>query len=244
MFEYNVRLGYALDYRGSGGYGHARPMRGHVSVVCKRNGDSPYIVANELVAAEIGRVLRLPVPPGFVVRDAAQTPYFASLNFNPAGEPLLPIIPPIFINAFRPHLASIVVFDMFIANTDRHAHNISADYSQPSFKLFDHSIALLGLTPGSGNARLAQMTNAAGIWNHLVIAGIDDEGSLLEAAAKVELVPDYFIESVVSEAGAYGLSPEEVEGLTRFLIDRKSQMRRLIGSNKHLFPGIAEWKVL
>jgi hypothetical protein len=219
-------------------------MLGHVPVVCKRNGDSPYVVANELVAAEIGRILRLPVPPGFVVRDAAQTPHFASLNFNPAGVPLLPIIPEVFINTFRPQLASIVVFDMFIANTDRHARNISADYRRPSFNLFDHSIALLGLTPGLGIARLAQMTNDAGIWNHAVIAGISGEDSLLEAAARVESIPDYFIESVASEAGSYGLSSEEVQELTRFLVNRKAQIMRLIGSNKHLFPGIAHWRVL
>jgi hypothetical protein len=189
--------------------------------------------------------------PGFVVREAAQTPHFASLNFNPtgasfpAGAPLLPILAEVFINTFLPHLASIVVFDLFIAKADRHVRNISADYSRPSFRLYDHAIALFGLsTPGSGNARLAHMTNAAGVENHAVIAGINDENSLVEAAARVELVPDYFIEGVGSEAGTYGLSPEEVQELTRFLVHRKGQIKRLIGSNKHLFPGIACWKVL
>jgi hypothetical protein len=135
----------------------------------------------------------------------AQTPYFASLNFNPTGAPLLPIIPPIFINTFRPQLASIVVFDIFIANTDRHARNISADYGKPSFGLFDHSIALFGLSAsGSGKAHLAHITNDAGIWNHPVIAGVNDEESLVEAVARVESIPDYSLRAVVSEAANCG----------------------------------------
>src|ERR1035437_7874579 len=66
-----------------------------VSAICKTNvlPDHPYYIANELIAAELERILKLPVPPGFIVEDTSRTPYFASLGFNLTGVALPPILP-------------------------------------------------------------------------------------------------------------------------------------------------------
>src|SRR5216684_1697475 len=128
------------------GMGATGAIFAQVSAICKKNGaQNPYYVANELVAAELGRILRLPVPPGFIVLDANQVAHYASLDFNLTGVSLPPIIPGNFTTTFLSELGAIIVFDIFIANTDRHPGNLSAEYGQsPKFTLFDHSHSLLG----------------------------------------------------------------------------------------------------
>jgi hypothetical protein len=230
------------------GIGATGAIYAHVSALCKTNGpQSPYFVANELIASELGRVLRLPVPPGFVVVDASQVPYFASLDFNLTGVALPPIIPANFINTFLAELGRILVFDIFIANPDRHPGNLSADYGNPPrFNLFDHSHALLGAgAAGTGVAcvQAAEHSIVVGA-NHAVIAGINNEALFLDALARLESIPDYFIASVVDEAKDYGLSGQEAQALTPFLQNRKTRVRQLIGTNKNLFPGVTHWEAL
>jgi hypothetical protein len=228
------------------GIGATGAVYAQVSAVCKKNGQCPYYVPNELVSAELGRILRLPVPPGFIVLDTTQGAYYASLDFNLTGVALPPVIAANFIATFRHELAAIVVFDIFIANPDRHPGNLSADYNPPTFNLFDHSHALLGSgTAGTGAAALHAAENSVALnANHAVIAGVDNEQALISAIERVELIPDYFIDSIVQEATQYGLLADESHLLRTFLRNRKMQVRHLISSNKGLFPGIAQWSVL
>ena len=228
------------------GIGATGAVYAQVSAICKKNGQCPYYVPNELVAAEIGRILRLPVPPGFIVLDANQTAHYASLDFNLTGVALPPIIPGNFIASFQPDLASIVVFDILIANPDRHAGNLSADYNSLSFNLFDHSHSLLGWgLSGTGVAVLQNAQNSVVVGSgHAVISGVNDENLLLRAIERVESIPDFYIQSVVREAAQYGLSAAESTGLEHFLLNRRGQMRNLISSNKGLFPGVSHWGAL
>ena len=73
------------------GHGVSGAQYVNVSGVAKRNSErEPHIVASELIAARLGQAILLPIPPAFIVdRDGA--PWFASLNFNLAGESLEPI---------------------------------------------------------------------------------------------------------------------------------------------------------
>lgn len=230
------------------GVGATGATYAHVSAVCKRSRpQNPYFVANELVSAEIGRVLRLPVPPGFIVQDADQVPYYASLDFNLTGVALPPIIPADFIRTFAPDLSAIVVFDILIANPDRHAGNLSADYSNPPrFNVFDHSHALLG--PGAAGTGLAVLQAAERSLmvaaNHATIGGVSDEALLVRSIERVESLPDYFIPSVVSESAQFGLTADESSGLTRFLQNRRANVRPLISANKRIFSGIQDWQAL
>jgi hypothetical protein len=230
------------------GIGATGAIYAHVSAICKKNGpQNPYYVANELVAAELGRLLRLPVPPGFMVLDSNQTPYYASLDFNLTGVALPPVIAGNFIPTFKGSLGAILTFDILIANPDRHPQNMSADYgNSPRFNLFDHSHSLLGAgAPGTGVPCLQGAQNSIVInANHAIISGIDNEGLFLPALDRVESVPDFFIADVVQEAANYGLTASEANELTTFLQQRKSRVRTLISANKGLFPAIAHWSVL
>jgi hypothetical protein len=230
------------------GIGATGATYAHVSAICKRNGpQNPYFVANELVAAEMGRILRLPVPPGFIVQDTNQVPYYSSLDFNLTGVALPPIIPANFIATFQADLAEIVVFDIFIANPDRHPGNLSADYANPAkFSVFDHSHALLGAgAVGTGTATLQRGQNSITVGaNHAIISGVANEALLVRAIERVESIPDYFIQSVVTEAAQYGLTAQDATDLTLFLGDRRARIRQLISGNKNLFPAILQWQDL
>jgi hypothetical protein len=189
----------------------------------------------------------LPVPPGFIILDASQTAYYGSLNFNLTGVALPPIIPANFIASFQDQIGAILVFDIFIANSDRHPGNLSADNGNPaSYNLFDHSHCLLGSGgPRTGLACLAAATNSIVIApNHALIGGIQSEVLLVQAIQKVESIPDYFIPSVVKEAAQYGLTADEENALTDFLQQRRHRLRHLIGNSKASFPGVANWSTL
>jgi hypothetical protein len=99
----------------------------------------PYIVANELVCGRIAGVLLLPCPPGALMQKDADT-YFFSLDFNIAGQALPPASASEIVAKF-PRLAwGIIVFDVFVMNSDRHPGNIAYDTSTDQVQIFDHSM--------------------------------------------------------------------------------------------------------
>src|ERR1035437_1630384 len=52
---------------------------------------TPYRVANEVICTDIGRALRLPIPPGcVVVKEPSKIIHYVSLDFSHAGEELPP----------------------------------------------------------------------------------------------------------------------------------------------------------
>ena len=211
----------------------------------------PYCVANELVAAEVGRRVRLPVPPCCVVVDGTGKAFFASLSFNLTGNALPPIIPADFAAAFGDTVADILVFDIFICNSDRHAGNLTADYAPPArFNVFDHSHAVLGGNPPVGSARLIAMQNhlvidgGLGGNRHCLIDRVTDDRTFDKMLRRIEGLEDYFITELVSDVSDYGLSMQEVTDLTAFLLARRASVRGLISNNKPKFPGIAQWNLL
>jgi hypothetical protein len=211
----------------------------------------PYCVANEIVAAEVGRRVRLPIPPCCVVVDGTGKAFFASLSFNLTGNALPPIIPANFAAAFGNAVADILVFDIFICNSDRHAGNLTADYAAPArFNVFDHSHAVLGGNPPVGSARLTAMQNAlvidgrVGGNRHCLIDLVTDDRAFDKMLRRIEGLDDYFITELVSDVSDYGLSAQEVTDLTAFLMARRALVRGLISNNKPAFTGIAQWSLL
>ncbi|HUP82152.1 MAG TPA: hypothetical protein VM260_26605, partial [Pirellula sp.] len=86
------------------------------------NDESPYLLANEYIAARIGYFLGLPIPPFSIVQSRKQDRMFVSHRFLrvKAGG----INPREFVERHPELSASIVVFDVFVANADRHSGNI------------------------------------------------------------------------------------------------------------------------
>lgn len=224
----------------------------HLEAIGKANAaGSPYCVPNEIIAAEIGRRVRLPVPPCCVVTDGQGKAFFASLSFNLTGNTLPPIIPADFATAFGAAIADIIVFDIYICNSDRHAGNLTADYTAPArFNVFDHSHAVLGGHNPMGGGRLVAAQNAlvidGGIGGnrHCLIDRVTDDRWFDKTLRRIEGLEDYFINELVSDVAEYGLSAQEVTELTAFLLARRASVRGLISANKAAFPGIAQWSLL
>ena len=139
-----------------------------ISAVAKCNSAStPYCIPNELICAELGRFLGLPIPPAGIVHAPAAKPghWFASLDFNLTGN-ALPPVEPTRCCAELPRLAAgLLLFDALVANCDRHRQNFSIDFlaSPPAMNVFDHSHALFGFRDGQGVARLAELRDRLGM---------------------------------------------------------------------------------
>lgn len=154
------------------GIGVAASRYVNLSAVAKENvSAAPYCIPNELICGELGRFLRLPVPPFGIVSQTSGGVRFASLDFNLAGNAL----PPVDIaNCLRilPSLsAGLLLFDIWVANCDRHAANFSVDFlaTPPQMNIFDHSHALFGYATGQGQSRLLVLMDRLGIsWTRII----------------------------------------------------------------------------
>lgn len=136
-----------------------------LSAVAKDNTQAPYCIPNELICAELGRFLRLPVPPVGIVSQSSGAPLFASLNFNLTGNSLPPVNVVKCVQQLPQLSAGLLLFDIWITNCDRHPENFSVDFlaSPPQMNVFDHSHAFFGYVSGGGEARLDALRHRLGI---------------------------------------------------------------------------------
>src|SRR5579862_4927497 len=202
---------------------------------------NPYVVPNELIAAEIGRYLRLPIPPFCVIVGPTGENHFASLDFNLTGGSLPPVIPATFYNEFEGDVGSLLAFDAYIANSDRHNGNLSADYSSHRFNVFDHSHCLFSGTDPQGLARLSAadgslvIDGSLGGTRHCLLGEIRDDRLFERVLERIESIPDWLISDIVSEAAIYGLTGAEAMASVDFLKQRRRALRGLIGTHRAVF---------
>jgi hypothetical protein len=139
-----------------------------VSAVAKTNGQTaPYCIPNEIICAEIGRLIGLPIPPWALVQapQAQVQTWFVSLDFNLTGNALPPVDPVVCFDRLPDLSTGLLLFDTLLANCDRHAGNLSIDaLSQPcQMNVFDHSHALFGFMAGQGAQRLIDLRDRLGM---------------------------------------------------------------------------------
>lgn len=225
-------------------------LRGYAKVT---SGGVPFCVPNEYVASRIGLVLGIPVPPGGPIKsqDPDQGAAWVTLDFSPKGE-LLPPADPRAVAAALPNVAaSVIVFDMFIGNTDRHCGNLAFTPSTKRLDVFDHSHALLGVQPGrvverfealrSRTGLTGEPIDGAGANRHCLLDEVSDAHALLGAAEEVEkVVGDRFLRRVCSEAADLdaGASPEEMMQAEAFLRERRGRLKALLFEHQDEFPAI------
>jgi hypothetical protein len=211
------------------------PVRVAVAGVGKpSNAANPNAIANELICGDLGRILRLPIPPGFIVYKEAE-PYHVSLNFYLAGEDL-PRADAASLVAEHPKLAcGIVAFDIWVCNGDRHAKNIAFDQSTKRVNLFDHSHAFMH--GAQGRKHLEGQAGSLGILPHhcLVpqIANGDHFGYWID---RIERIPEFYIRDSIRECMAIGMTSDDADFCTGFLLDRRTQLTTLLDANKASFP--------
>jgi len=201
-----------------------------VTTVAKRNRYQAYEVFNEIVCAELGRVLGLPIPVGMVT-DKDGVAYYCSGNVSPGNE-----FPP----ADLAHLAinhprlycGIAAFDGWVCNPDRHGKNIFYDADEGSIYLIDHGSALLSTR---GSIHLSQNTG------HLPLRQEFAEearhfNSFCDWFDKIVRIPRHFIDATVREAAKVGVDINEAVETGNLLIARRSGLCRLFSSHRSSFP--------
>jgi hypothetical protein len=246
----------AVHFGQSVGIGVSQSIFLHLSAVGKCNSaGAPYVVANELVAAQIGLFLKLPLPPGCLIVDPNGAPFYASLDFNLTGNTLPPIIPNQFTAQFGPSaIAAIIAFDILIANSDRHAGNLSADYgaAPPRYNVFDHSHCLWSGAPQhqQGEARLNAaagllvVDGAQGGNRHCLAGELTDDRPFSGILDRIGQLPNFFIDETVDAARDYGVSLPEAVAMKAFLRNRRDNIAALIAENKAAFPNVGQWSLI
>lgn len=204
----------------------------------------PLCVANEYICSHLAARIGLPVPPGAVIRTDTGDLAWTTLSFT--ATPLPPIDPAI-VAARVPALATeVVVFDILIANTDRHAGNLAFMSADRRLEVFDHSHALLGPGAAAGVAHYYAQANALAIGGHCLLPYIADPKHI--GAAVDQIVADLtnpVIRRVVAEAAALKVGFAEAGPLADALILRRDNLRTLINRESHQFTGMpAGWSAL
>lgn len=241
------------------GHTATAPFYVQLAGIAKTNGaNAPYCLVNEVVCAELGRMLGLPLPPSTLIdlpasppkRPAAQKA-FASLDFNLQGVRLPPVNPDECVRLLPDLSAGVVLFDVLILNTDRHRGNLSLDTTnQARLTVFDHSHALLGNTPSGGVQRLTDGADILGVnrvpfgGNHqCLLAALKDDRHFDKWLCRIEAIPEFVIDDLVGAAKDLGCSTAEGDSLGAFLKVRRSNIRRIIQNNQAAFSGIAQWSL-
>jgi hypothetical protein len=210
---------------------------------------SPYLVANEWICGNIATMLRLPIPPFSLYRDGTTKRakrMFGSLRIS---DNTPPDVDPVKCVECLPLIsAGIVMFDIFVANRDRHLGNLKVDdpLNPTAVYIIDHERALFGAVKKGAVVRLTEVWETLGVTTGNRLLGSDHcLIDLLTSAAdvaywieRVQTIPVWFLEDLCNEECV----PRRLVGpVTRFLTYRKQIFRDLIRTHKSEFPGIADW---
>ena len=205
----------------------------------------PYTVFNELISNRFANLLMLPCPPGFMIEPEGE-PYFVSLNFNLSGQDLPPANPNLIIQNHQNLVWGIILFDAWIANADRHNRNISFDTVTNKLHIFDHSHALLGagIDPC---AHIKEHENSIkNLERNCLAQNVTSLRGFESQFRRLNSIPDFFISELLSSPNEIELGNDITKNLEDFLMQRRSNLAKLILGAKNLFPKIPAkaWKEL
>lgn len=203
-----------------------------VSAVAKPATETyPNLIVNEIICAHLARILLLPIPPGFVVQSESDR-FFASLNFNLAGESLPPVNPQKLIESDASLATGIVVFDSLVMNSDRHNKNIAFDSSNGAIEIFDHSHALLAsMKEDRFNEHFSEMSDKVCIDNHCLSKFLDDWSLFESWFEKVQQIPDFYIKEAIQAAQPDHISAKAATELENFLLTRRNNLKEIFTTN-------------
>lgn len=237
------------------GAGVSEGLTVSIHAVAKKNGPkTPYCIANEVVCGEIGRFLGLPIPPaGVVYPPKGNDLFFASLDFNLTGNTLPPLNSTRCVQTLPDLSTGVILFDIFIANSDRHGRNLSVDFSSkpPAMNVFDHGHALLGSVANQAVARLEKLRNRLAISagsrtagnRHCLLDQINTDAYFGHWLERIRLIPEYVIEDLCGELPSLGCSKAEGVAASSFLKHRRLNLAQIVEENRTEFTGIRSWRL-
>jgi len=144
--------------------------------------------------------------------------------------------------------AGILLFDVLIANDDRHRYNIQTDSADNPkvIRIIDHDRALFGCLPKRGTDRLDSLLNRLGTSGgsmtqgarNCLLSHITDKSHFEEWLSKIQSIPDWFIEETCAVVRGVGATRKEVEAAVEFLTHRKNKLSEIVYNGKAEFTGI------
>jgi hypothetical protein len=137
----------------------------------------------------------------------------------------------------------IIVFDILIANEDRHRENIKVDDPIAPRKLWviDHERALLGDRKSLSLDRLGRLQYKLGISGHCLARCLDTAEFFEEWAQYVSFIPWPSIHGLCKEASHLGASKALSDRLWEFLEYRHRKILEIVNQNHDFFPFIDNW---
>jgi len=208
--------------------------------------NGPLCVVNEYICSRAGERVGLPVPPGAVLRTDTGDRAWVTLSFT--LTPLPPVNPSDLVARAPLLAAEVVVFDIFIANGDRHAANLAFTSHDRRLEVFDHSHALLGAGAAAGVVRYHGLGHDLGVaGNHCLMPHLRDPRHVMAAIDKIQTnMTDATIKRITSEAKALNAGFADAGRLADAMMLRRDSLEALIRRESHQFKGIptAEWSVI
>jgi hypothetical protein len=221
-----------------------------LSAVGKSTNHSRFTVASEFICSRLGSIIGLPIPPFALLQQKGKSQtWFASVDYRLTGEALPPIDPEECVKEFAELSTAIILFDIWIANTDRHAGNLNMNTAgkPPLLNVFDHSHALFSF---DGPSRLGKLWNnfaitensESGANRHCLIDVLDTPEFFKKWQRKLDMVPNFMIEDTCEMAMEAGiLKAEERDATVGFLLHRRQKLATMIHDNRAEFKLIHEW---
>jgi hypothetical protein len=217
--------------------------------------DSPYLMANEWIASSIGWLLRVPVPPFALMRHPGHKGMFVSLHVDPRKLVPPPDTKPDELVKRHPDVSTgIVLFDILIANIDRHEGNLLVDDpdAPTQVDVIDHDRSIFGHFPGEADQRLRRLQGklavtgtpdcGTGALRHCLIDHLTNKDLFEKWLRRIETIPDTFIDDICDETMGVGVTRELVELAKAFLIERKRGIRELVFAKRAEFRSIPRGK--
>jgi len=206
----------------------------------------PYLIANEWIAAEIAWFLRLPVAPhSLMQKKDSRTRMFVGLNFEADTVPT--DADPAILWEVHPWLCSgIIVFDVLVANPDRHTGNIKVDRQAKPRRvdIFDHEQSLLSFMRSRGARRLSSFWDEFGAENHCLVDVADSAKDFGHWVDRVREIPRWFINDVCKEVRGVGVSKRDCERVRAFVEHRSECLEAIIMKHQGMFRNVRNWGVL
>jgi len=214
---------------------------------------SPYCVANEYICGTIGRFLGLPIPPCDVLRLPGKRYAFAALDFNYDRERMPPVLPDLVVR-HQPLLSTgILLYDILIANNDRHDENLVTDnVSAPrQILVFDHDQALFGGGgPVRGRERLETLQGRLGIGvaggvtggtGHCLLPYVTTAEHFGFWVDRIRGIPRWLFVDACGRAAETGIGKRDAARAAKFLYYRSRHLEDMITSERNSFTSITTW---
>ena len=235
------------------GVNDAYSVRGNF-VARENNPGSPYLIPNEIISGNVAQFLKLPIPPfGLMRQIGAHKGYktmFASMRFTRRDSEPDDFAPEACFECMPDLCTGIILFDILIANEDRHSQNIQTNSAtRPTIiRIIDHDRSLLGVFKRNGLQRLKKLEGRLGISGGAVTGGnrhcLIDHVTTTEHFSKwltrIEAIPDWFIEETCLNITKFGATLHELAEVAQFLKNRKRSIHKIINDNISEFTRISE----